>query len=183
LKIETKFVKILINKVMIKYYIKKFIIVYFAIILLIGFSFCSSDTEGGGNKDAGEDAGLRTCKNSAQCNKNEECVNGLCVTKNPQDATADNIALDIEDADVVGEDIEITDSIPDVDILDGGDTLTDITDVEISTEYNIGIMSVYEGSAGECSNEEYILKSVSGYSGMGMMEGEEYTIMSGARFK
>lgn len=163
-------------------FIKIFIFLVF--ILLSAFIFsCSSDTDGGGSKDIGEDAGLRTCKNSAQCNKNEECVNGLCVTKNPQDATADNIGLDIEDADVVGEDIEIADSIPDVDILDGGDTLTDITDVEISTEYNIGIMSVYEGSAGECSNEEYILKSVSGYSGMGVIEDEEYTIMSGARFK
>lgn len=149
--------------------------------LLFLFASCSSDSSSSGDDVADKDANVRFCKNSAQCNTDEECVNNVCVKKSYKDAGSDIVSQDNKEMDIEIEDITITDSegvdaIPDVtadviDITDGG------------VEYRVGIMSVYEGAAGECENDEYIMRSVSGYSGMSRMEGDEYRVTSGARFK
>ncbi len=152
--------------------------------LVCFFIHCSSDTEGEKGDDAGADTGIRTCRNSAQCRADEECVNAICVKKNPKDAEADVIS-DIDTADI-SPDI-ITDTGGDGesgDITDGGADIADITDTsDIQQEFRAGIISVYEGAAGECSNEEYFLKSVSGYSGMSIMSNGDFSVNSGAKFK
>ncbi len=164
-------------------YNKPIILLSISIALSIFLFSCSSDSEWNGNIDAGADTGMRKCKNSAQCNADEVCQNSICVKKEPRDAGDGGEVEDIYD--IIHSDIseDISDTFIDVEILDGGDLTSDISDIGISTEYNLGISSIYEGTAGECSNDEYILKSVSGYSGMNTIENDEFTIISGARFK
>ncbi|MCX7944193.1 MAG: hypothetical protein N2746_06770, partial [Deltaproteobacteria bacterium] len=120
--------------------------------------------------------GIRTCKNTAQCRSDEECVNGVCVKRSPRDVGMDEVVEIPMDVGLdIGEDSYAND------IYDVGEGVYDARDIEIG--YSIGIMSVYEGSAGECWNEGYVLRSVSGYSGVKEMGDGEYTVKSGARFK
>jgi len=134
---------------------------------------CSSDTGGNNVSDAEGDIGLRLCKNSAQCNPDEECINNVCQKKSPKDAESDiyeDVIFDVADVTTdVLEDIEIED------VADVG--------IDVVSGYNSGISSVYEGVAGECEDGEYVVKSVSGYGGMRGMENEEFTVYNEARFK
>jgi len=146
---------------------------------------CSSDTGGNNITDVEGDVGLRLCKNSAQCKPDEECINNVCQKRGPKDAEVDinaDVIIDVADVTTeVLEDIEIEDVADvgeDVEIGDGGDA-----GIDVVSGYNSGISSVYEGVAGECEDGEYIVKSVSGYGGMGRMENEEFTVNNGARFK
>ncbi|MCX7957685.1 MAG: hypothetical protein N3B13_01405 [Deltaproteobacteria bacterium] len=161
--------------------IQYFILVSGAI-LFVFLICCSSDTEGDKGNGTGTDTGIRTCKNSAQCKPDEECANNVCVKKTPKDAEATDISdiyADIKaDIDTDAEVQDIYDAG-----IDAGD-ITDASDIsDAETGYRIGIMSVYEGAAGECINEEYRLRSVSGYSGVTDMRNEEYTVRSGAKFR
>ncbi|MCX7944551.1 MAG: hypothetical protein N2746_08595, partial [Deltaproteobacteria bacterium] len=64
----------------------------FAFILASLFITCSSETEG--DKVDGStmgDSGIRTCKNTAQCRSDEECVNGVCVKRSPRDVGMDEV--------------------------------------------------------------------------------------------
>jgi|GEM_PF-2504903 len=165
------------------------LLLIFSIVIL---NSCSSDSEGGKVDDTGQDVDIRFCKNSAQCKPDEKCSNGICVKKNLEDATYDIIEdsniQDIDDVDITDvftdDVIADVDNFTDVDISDIQDVTADITDIsDISQEYKIGTMSIYEGAAGVCESDEYLLKSVSGYSGWNILENEEYTINVQARFK
>ena len=161
----------------------KFLFLLFGFYTLIVFNNCSSDTEGDTKEDAGKGSGVRVCKNSAQCSFDEECIDSVCVKKSPKDAESDT-HLDTNTSDA-SDDIDtgiISDSETDIEIIDSGlDSGTDIRDID--SQYRIGISSVYDGTANECSNDEYILRSVSGYSGMSIMTNEDYHLNPQARFK
>ena len=143
---------------------------------------CSSGTGGNNITDVEGDVGLRLCKNSAQCKPDEECINNVCQKRGLRDAESDiqeDTLLDVADIFTdISEDTQvedIADSGIDSEPGDGG--------VDVSIEYKAGISSIYEGSAGACEDEEYMVKSVSGYGGMRIMEDGDYTVYSGARFK
>lgn len=164
-----------------KYFYTIFLILSFSCLLFI---FSCSDSSGGSSlQDATSDIHIRTCTNSAQCKVDEKCINGVCQKREIEDTGMD-IFVD-SSYDIEYRDSELSDGlITDIGI-DIGFSDTDITDVggDVSLEYFLGISSVYEGSTGECSGEEYIVKSVSGYSGVPIMSTDEYTVYSGARFK
>jgi hypothetical protein len=144
--------------------------------------YCSSETGGNNTSDAADVTGLRFCKNSAQCKPDEECINNVCQKRGPVDAESDIYVDVLSDAtDVytdISEDTQVEDVIDygiDSGPVDGGS--------DIPIEYKAGIGSIYEGSAGECEDGEYVVKSVSGYGGTRVMEDEDYKVYSGARFK
>ncbi len=157
-----------------KYFLPLFCLMGFSFL----FYFCSSDTEGDKIPDTGVDSGLRFCKNSAQCKLDEECSGNVCVPRSPKDAETDTIS-DITDIQIE----DTSDTLTDISDLQDVEDISDITDTDIPEGYISGISSVYEGSAGECANNEYTIRSVSGYSGWNIIKNNEYTINAQARFK
>lgn len=139
---------------------------------------CSDSSSGSTMDDSPSDIDIIYCRNSAQCLPDEVCVNGICqkIVDAQGEIPSDSLH-DLSDTDTDGEIFE-----PDIEISDTG--ISDYGDVgaDVISEYTLGISSVYEGSAGECINEEYNLRSVSGYSGMGIIGNDEYEINS-VRFR
>lgn len=104
-------------------------LILFLLLLFISCSFDSSST----SDTAGKDVEARFCKNSAQCNIDEECVSNVCVKRSQEDAESDTVSqdrteMDVEIGDIINTDLECTDIIT-TDVID----ITDFTDGGDST--------------------------------------------------
>lgn len=150
------------------------IAIFYASLLLS----CSDSSSDSTKDDSFSDIAIRYCRNSAHCLPDEVCVKGICQKKDTVDVGEENYPDSSYDLlDTAGEISNLDIEISDIEISDYGDV-----GVDIISEYTLGISSVYEGSAGESINEEYNLRSVSGYSGMGIIGNDEYEINS-VRFR